>query len=155
MPMLAATLATELEKMTPTDVEADAAIALADAYTIFALDAVGAGVPILPAGPNGAKAAMATGLAGMSAPGAGAGIIAAAVIQFWVVAAPLGWPAPMIAVPPPNAGLAAALPGAFTANTDGSLSLADATMAIATVFHAQAILLGTVTIPPAGPLPII
>jgi hypothetical protein len=112
-------------------------------------------VPILPAGPTAGEAAMVGALSGMSAPGAGAAIIAAAIVAFWVAAAPAGWPPPMVAVPPPNAGLAAALPPVFLANTNGDLSLSDSMLAIATAMHAQAIIGGTVAIPPASPLPIL
>lgn len=154
MPMSASVLKAELEKMVPTDVEADAAAALAAAYEKYATDAIGSGVAILPAGPTAGRAAMEPLLTGMSADGAGAAIIAAAIVQFWVAAAPAGWPPPMVTVPPPNAGLAAALPPVLAANTVASLAIGPAMQALATAIHAQAIIAGTVAIPPASPLPI-
>jgi len=155
MVMIANTLAAELEKMAPTTVEVDAAAALSAAYEVFAKDAMGSGVPILPAGPAAGRVAMFAALSGMSATGAGAAIMSSAIILFWATSAPLGWPPPMIAVPPPNAGLAAALPLVLAANTAGGLSIKDAMLAIATAMYTQAIIGGTVAIPPAGPLPIL
>ena len=153
--MVQATLATELEAMVPTTVEADAAATLGAAYETFALDATSV-VPILPAGPTAGKAAMIAALTGMSIPGAGIVLIPLSIVAFWIAAAPVGWPPPLIAVPPPNAGLAALLAATFPANMAADLSLADAAAVLAANMWSQAIIGGTVAPPPLFvPVPIL
>ena len=145
------TLASELENLVPTVIESVAAQRLADAYEVFALDAIGNGVPILPSGPAAGKSAMIPALTGMSAPGAAASIIGNAVVSFWAAAAtPAAFPGSIAVVPPPNANLASLLPSIFNANTAGNLSLVDAVQVIASTMHAEAIIGGTVTLP--GPV---
>lgn len=154
--MLASTLATELEKMTPTLDELVAASRLASAYEVFALDASAGGVPILPSGPAAGKAAMEPLLVGMSAPGAAAAIIAAAITAFWVAAAtPASFPGSTAVTPPPNAGLSGSLAAAFAANIAAALSLKDAALVVATAMHTEAIIGGLVTLPSPPPVPIL
>lgn len=148
MAMSEATLASELEALVPEATEAAAAARLTEAYGNYAADAEGNAVPIESTGIDLGKAAMEPALAGMSAPGAGATVIANAVIAFWVAAAvPASFPTATIVVPPPNAGLAVALEAVFASNTAAQASLEDAAANIAAVMHAQAIIGGTVTLP--------
>jgi hypothetical protein len=158
MAMSQATLATELQNLTPTDSEAAAITALTDAYGVFAGAAAAGAATILPANVNAGKAAMGSALVGMSAPGAGAAIISAAIIAFWAAAVVPPWPPAVGGTPPPNAGLAALLPTTFDTNTSTEADLATATNAIATDMHSQAIIGGIMLIPPppAGtPTPIL
>jgi len=155
MVMSSATLASELQNLTPRIDEPGAAEALAEAYRVFALDAVGNGVPILPAGPDAGKLAMIPVLAGMSQPGAGALKIEQGVRAFWLAAAlPAFFPGSIAALPPPTVGLANSLQPVFDSNTSGGATLEQAAQAVAAVMYANAIVGGTVTLPgPAtGPI---
>lgn len=148
MAMSAATLATQLENLTPTDNESAAAVVLAEAYRVFALAAVGNGVPILPSGPLAGKTAMIPALAGMSTPGAGASALESGVRAFWLAAATVAaCPGSIAVVPPPTVGLAAALLPVFASNTSTSATLSQAANAVASVMYANAIVGGTVTLP--------
>ena len=150
MTMLPATLSTELQNMTPSTTEASAITALTDAYGVFAADAT-ASTPILSAGVDLGKAAMAPALVGMSVPNAGAAKMVAGIVAFWVAVAgglTTSFTGATAIFPPPNAGLQAALDAIFPANTAGNLSLADAMTNVANAMHAQAIIGGTVTVGP-------
>lgn len=155
MVMNPAVLAAELDKMNPTDDEVLAAERFAAAYKTFAYDAVGSGVPILPAGPDAGELVMIPLLAGMSADAAAPALMQAAVAAFWVAAGPLGWPAPMVVVPPPSVGFAAALLPVLAANVVAELSQTDSATANAAAMYADVLIGGTVAIPPASPLPIL
>ncbi len=152
MTMVAATLSTELQNMTPSTTEASAITALTDAYGVFAADAT-ALTPILIAGVNLGKAAMAPALVDMSVPGAGAAKMVAGIVAFWVAVAgglTTSFAGATAIFPPANAGLQAALDAIFLTNTAGNLSLADAMTNVANAMHSQAIIGGTVTT--AGPV---
>lgn len=152
MAMSQSTLATELEKMTPSDNEADSIQALTDAYGVFATGAA-AGVPISSAGVDLGKTAMSGALVGMSADGAGITKIPAAVAAFWVAAAvPVSFVGSIAVVPPPNAGLAALLAVTLPANMAASATLAQAAAALAANMYSQAIIGGLVTFPGAPPV---
>lgn len=158
MVMVQNTLATELENLVPTDVEAEAAAALTDAYGVFASGAAAGAVPITPAGVNLGKAQMLPALTGMSAPGAGITLIPLAIIAFWVgVAGGLAtsFPGALAIVPPPHAALPATFAAMMPANVAAELSLADAAAAIAGIMYADAIVGGIVTLPPNTPTPIL
>jgi len=158
MAMAKATLATQLQNMTPTDQEATAITNLVNAYGTFAT-AAAAGAAVPTAGNiTAGKTAMQAALVGMSASGAGAGKIAAGIIAFWAAAVVPPWSPAVSGTPPPNAGLAALLTTTFANNTAGALSLADCADAVATDMYNQAIVGGLMNIPPppAGtPTPIL
>lgn len=156
MAMSPATLAAQLLGDAPAATEADAVAALAGAYGVFAKDAA-AGVPITDAGVSLGKAAMATALAGVSAPGAGASVLSSAVQAFWVAVAggiAASFAGALAVVPPPNAGLSASLAVTFAANTSAAASKADATAAVAADMHAEAVVGGVVTFPGPVTIPI-
>lgn len=147
--MVQATLAAQLQNMTPTDQESVAIATLVAAYGTFASTASAGPSVITPAAITAGKAAMQPALTGMSSSGQAATIIAAAIQAFWVAAAtPAGFPPAIAVVPPPNAGLAALLSATFTSNTSGDLSLAAAANTVATDMYNQAIIGGTALIPP-------
>jgi hypothetical protein len=153
MAMVKNTLATQLQNMSPAALEATAITNLVNAYGTYAAGAAAGAVPITPAGVNLGKAAMQAALVGMSASGAGVTKIPAAIVQFWVAVAgglAASFAGAIAIVPPPNAGLAALLDATFPANMTGNKTLVQATDAIATNMHAQAIVEGTVTLP--GPV---
>jgi hypothetical protein len=153
MVMAASVLATELLNLDPVPTEAQAIQTLADAYAVFAADAVAGAQPITPAGVAAGKAAMIAALPGMNSPGASAMVLATAVQAFWGAAA-LGlatsFAGATAIVPPPNAGLQALLTSDFSTNTGSSASKAAATSLLANDFYAQSVIGGTVTYP--GPI---
>lgn len=144
--------------LTPTSVEADAALALANAYAVFATDAAaGAAVPTS-ANIAAGKAAMIGALAGMSAPSAGLTKIPAAVQAFWTAAVAPPWPPAIGATPPPNASLAALFAATAASNVSSMNDLPTSMRAIATDMFNEAIIGGIMLIPPppAGtPTPIL
>lgn len=161
MVMVQATLATQLQNMTPTGTESVAITNLVDAYGTFASTAA-AGAALIPAANvTAAKAAMTTALSGLSsavAAGAAGNLIASSIQTFWVTAVVPPWPPAVAGVPPPNAGLAALLTTTFGSNTGSEATLVAATAAMAADMFAQATIGGTMNIPPppAGtPTPIL
>jgi len=158
MALLQSKLATQLLNLVPEATEAAAITNITDAYGIYAADAVAGAAAIPAANVTSGKSAMSAALVGMSAPGAGAAVLAAGVIAFWVAAVVPPWPPAIGGTPPLNAGLAALLATTFATNISTSASLAIATAAIAANMHAQAIIGGIMLIPPppAGtPTPIL
>lgn len=149
MAMAQATLAAELQNLTPVITEAEAIANWVDAYGAFAAEAEAA-TPILEDGIDLGKDAMATAMVGMSADGQASTKIEAGIQAFWgAVATGLtsSFAGATAITPPPHAGLKGALDSTFLANTSGAVSLEDATDAIATVLHGLAIVGGTVTTP--------
>lgn len=155
--MVQATLATEIENMIPSNVESEAAAVLTDAYGVFASDAIGNTIPISSAGVELGKVAMSSALIGMSAPNAGITIIPAAILAFWVAVCggfAVSFVGSVAAIPPPHASLSSAFASLMVTNKDANLSLSDAAEQMAVIMYADAIVGGTVTIPPAvvGPI---
>lgn len=143
-------LAAQLANLVPVASEAAAIVTMTNAYGTFAADAVAGPSPITAAGVALGKAAMQGVLVGMSAPGAGAAVLAVAVQAFWVaVASGLGasFAGAIAIVPPPNAGLQALLLSTFASNTAARADLPTAALAVATAMYNQAIIGGTATIP--------
>jgi hypothetical protein len=158
MAMSASELADQLLGLAPVPTEAQAVVTLADAYGEFAAGASAGAATITPAGVALGKAAMQVALAGISSPGAGAAVLTAAIQAFWVAVASglaTSFAAATAIVPPPHAGLQVALEATFAANTASGASLADATQAVATVIHNQAIIGGAVTFPGPSVSPIV
>lgn len=153
MAMSSGVLASQLLGLVPAATEAEAVVTLASAYAVFAADAVAGAVPITAAGVLLGRTAMQAALFGMSAPGAGAAVIAAAIQAFWGAVA-LGLAASFSGAaaitPPPHAGLQPLLETAFAVNTATSADLVTAAQSVATVIHNQAIIGGTATFP--GPV---
>ena len=83
MAMSASVLAADLLNLDPVATEAEAITTLADAYAVFAADAVAGLQTITAAGVALGKAAMITALAGVSVPNAGAGVLVAATQAFF------------------------------------------------------------------------
>lgn len=157
MAMVEATLATELQNLTPTSTESSAITALVDAYATYAADAEAA-TPIKSTGIDLGKTAMASALSGMSASGAGLTIIPNAILAFWNgVAAGLAtsFDGATAISAPPHATLETLFAATAAANTSGSKTLIEATEAIAADMHANAIVGGTVTTPGPTVTPII
>jgi len=146
-------LATQLLNLVPSASELSAAVALANAYGVFATDAVAGAVPITIAGVALGKAAMLSALTGMSMPGAGAAVLTAAVQAFWTAVAgglATSFAAAAAIVPPPHAGLQALLSSTFITNTASDATQAAATNVVATNFFNQVLVGGSVTFP--GPV---
>ena len=161
MPLLPPTLGDEIAKMEPTDDEAAAIAAFADAFEKY-MEGSGAPAPAIPGSFAGAKSSMKGAMTGLSADGGGAAAISAGIAAFWGVVAGAAasiWPPALSATPPPGiGGVAGALTPVFAANTAGSLDLAASAQAIALAIHPTQ--LGGIAIhlpPPAGlgPQPIL
>ena len=153
MAMSQGALAAQLVNLAPAATEAAAIATLADAYAVFAGDAVAGAVPITPAGVGLGKAAMQLALVGISTPGAGSAVLTGAVQAFWAAVAgglATSFAGATAIVPPPHAGLQVLLDATFAANTASQASQAAATDAVATVLYNQAIVGGTATFP--GPV---
>jgi hypothetical protein len=151
-------LAEELANLVPAATEIEAVTTFADAYAIFAADAMAGAAPITPAGVLLGKTAMAPLLIGMSTPGQGAAKMTQGVQAFWVAVAgglAVSFAGAIAIVPPSHAALQPALEATFATNTASSASKEDATTLMATVFYSQAILGGTVTFPPSVVTPIL
>lgn len=155
MAMVQTTLATQLQNMTPTGVEATAITALVDAYGTFASAATGNGIPLTPAGVTLGKTAMQGALVGMSIDSAGLTAIPAACVAFWGAVCTgfaVSFPSSIAATPPPHASLAAAFAALMPANTIAEVDLATAASSIAAIMYTDAITGGTVTLPGTPPV---
>lgn len=155
--MLPTKLASEMENMKPTEVEAEAARALAEAFAAYFYDATATG-PAVPGSLEGAKAAMLGALTGMSQPGAGPASIQAGIAAFWGVVAGSAasiWSGTLSATPPPTLGaIAAAVTAVAQANTSGKLEKPQAMKTIAAAIHSNN-LGGMAVLPsPSPPVPI-
>ncbi len=151
-------LASALATLQPTDTEATAVARLTDAYATFAADAIAGAIPITPAGVALGRAAMLPALTGISSPDAGATILVSATQAFWVAVVSglsASFATATAIIPPPHAGLLSALLSVFAANVDSQASVDDALNAVAGAFFAQAIIGGTITVPPGTVLPIL
>lgn len=160
MPLSQSKLADELKAMVPAATEPPAILALVTAYGNYAADAMGAGIPITPAGVSLGKNAMTGALTGMSAPGMGITAIPNSLIAFWGAvcsAAAVSFPGTITGSPPPQATLIAGFAALMPVNTAAGLSLDDSAAAIAVLWHINAITGGTVTLigPPPVPGPIL
>ena len=164
MALVQATLANQLENLTPTGVEATAINALATAWDTYFQGASVTGVPITAGVTATAKTAMMGALAGMSVPNAGAAKIQAGITAYWATLVPLFatlWVIPPNVVtaltPPPTlAGIAAALTSVFASNTSSQATLAQAAANVAAALHTSGGLgaIAVVQPPlPAAPVP--
>lgn len=149
--MTAAKLKTELQNLTPTGTEAAAASTLATGWDTYFADSASNGVPY--SGAPGPKSAMQSALSGMSASGAGAAKIQAAVTAYWtaIVGAPaVAFPGATLVTPPATLStIAAALAPVFASNVSGGVSLSTAAQNVANALHPLN-LGGTATFP--GPV---
>lgn len=148
------TLAVELAAMLATEDEADAIQFFTDAYEVYLLDAEAGPVTITPAGIALGKTAAAAAMVGMSAANAGLSIIPNAIITWWttMAASPaVTFPGAIAMVPPPHAGILAGFAPIMVSNTASELETGPATANVATLFHSQAIVGGTITLPGAPP----
>jgi hypothetical protein len=137
MAMSENTLATELKAMGLHSTEVAAAAAWATAFANYFKDAESNATPINVAAIPAAKTAMQGGLSGMSASGAAAGKIAAAIGLFWAALVPaIAW-ATVTAIAPPStlATLATDLQDTFDDNTDNEEDKDTAIEAIAATIH--------------------
>jgi hypothetical protein len=146
MGLSANTLATELEKMTPTADEAVAAERLAEALRIyFAGGTIRGSTPVDDL--SSAKSLAKNALTGMSDPGQGPAKIVAAVTAFWTDFGINGntyWPVPpdTIAAIVPSPALVGLLPiitATFLANVAAEKSLPDCAAAVAADIHNSSI----------------
>jgi len=142
MPLVQATLATNLESMEPVDNEADAIDNFATAFDDYFQGSSVIGTPV-----SGTTAAAKTAMKGsmtglLETDGAAAitagviaywGVIIPAVATLWVLVPPL-----TVGTPPPTlAAITAALTATFASNTSGKLSLAAAAATVAAAIHAN------------------
>lgn len=153
MAMVSSTLANQLLNLNPVSTEAAAITTLANAYAAYAGAAVAGAQPLTAAGVALGKAAMTTALAGISVPGAGAAKLVAGIQAFWgavAIGLTTSFVGAVAITPPPHAGLLALLSSTFASNVASKASKANATSAIASNCHSQAVIGGTVTY--AGPV---
>ncbi len=151
MTLASATLSTELQNVVPEAAEVDAITNLVEAYAAYASDAEALS-PILTAGVDLGKAAMAAALVGMSTPGAGGAKYVAGFAAFWTgVAGGLAasFAGATAITPPTFSSLLAALQPVFDDNTNNEENLVDAMDAIASVVHAN---VGGGTVTTVGPV---
>lgn len=165
MTLSAATLSAGLQVLEPTPNEGVAITRLTDAWEGYFNGATVSGVSLAGGSIAPGLAAFSAALIGMSAPGAGAAALAAAVTAFWTAQAGLAttmWiTAPIVLVPPivPPVGLGgllAALTAVFASNASGSLSLVASSDAVANVLHSSGGIGAAVpgSVPPTPPTPI-
>jgi hypothetical protein len=142
----------ELEKVGPAATEAAGAVALANAYAVYAADAVVAlptPVPLSSLGLAAGKSAMSSALIGMNASGAAVGVITSALVAFWgaVAATPaVSFSGATAVLPPPHASFSSDLTSTATSNVQDENDLATAMHAIASDMHKGATTGGTATI---------
>lgn len=162
MALIQSSLASGLTGLVPTPVEATAAAALANAWSTYFAGASVTGIPIAPGILASATSAFQSALTGMSAPGAAAASIQAAVTAFWgsiVGSAAAAWIMPpntvtLVAPPPTTGGIAAALAPVFAASSaDPTKTIAQAASDIAAVLHTNGGLGGIATVQPPLPAP--
>lgn len=140
--------------------EASAVTALVDAFLYYFADMESGGIPVVPAGVEATQAAFAGALSGMSASGAGAAKIQAALQAFWAALVPaVCWPGALAIVPPPGlSGVASGLSGVFASVVSANKTKDEAASLVAGVIH-PAMAGGVVNFPPppggAGPQPIL
>jgi len=150
MTLSANTLATELEKMVPTDDEAEAIDAFTSAFEIYFYEAAAGAIVVADESLVDATAALKGAMTGLNTDAALAmftgitafwGIVATAAADIFYdeveTAAPLG---PAIAAIPPLVGLPAlqaAITAAFVSNKEGKLDLSDSAAALASAIHSK------------------
>ncbi|MCP4600176.1 MAG: hypothetical protein GY847_06515 [Proteobacteria bacterium] len=150
------TLASELEALEPADNEAAAIQTFSSAYENYASTATGNGITLTPAGLALGKAAMESGLVGMSV--SGTTVIPTACIAFWVAvctAFAVSFPTSIAATPPPHVALPAAFAALMPLNTTNEVTLEEAAASMASIIHTGAVTGGTVTLPGPTPGPIL
>jgi len=149
------TLRDQLLALAPIDNESAAITTLTNAYGVYAQAAVAGGVPLTPAGVALGKAAFGPLLTGMSVNNAGLSKIPAALRAFWVgvAATPaISFVGAIAVTPPPHGGFESIFTALMSINTINQSDLANSALAVANVFHAGAIVGGTVTLPGAPPI---
>jgi hypothetical protein len=139
MAMSSATLSSELQNVVPEDTEADAIQNLASAFADYCATA-SALTTLTAAGKALGRAAFVTTAVGISASGAGAAKLVAAIHAFWTAVAG-GLAASFsgaTAIVPAFASLTSAdLQPVFDSNTSSSASISAAASALATAIHAK------------------
>jgi hypothetical protein len=166
MPLIAATLATGLEAMTPTADEDEAIGRFVDAWELYFNGSQLGAAAAIPGSYAAALASLRSSLSGWSADGAASGKIQTGLTQFWTTLAPLAsavWIQipPLVTTPPATppltlSGIKAALDTQFAANVDAESSLKDAAAGIADVLHLNGGIGGicVITAVPAPPPPV-
>lgn len=154
MALVEATLATQIQTMTPTATPGVAEARLAAAYGVYMKGALAGAVPIVAAAVDStAVPAMAGAMAftaGATA-AAGAAVIQGGLVAFWaaMVAAPaVFFSGATVVTPPTFAALSSALLATFAANLAPGTTLADASAALASALHAATVGQGSATFPP-------
>jgi hypothetical protein len=165
MALAAATLASGLFSMAPTDNESDAIQAFVDAWEVYFDKSLVGGIAAIPGSYSAALSAMTSAMSGCSETGQGAAKIGAALTAFWSslssVATAVWITAPVVlvppVVPPPSlAGVSGAVSAVFGANTTGQVTLVQSAQNLANALHASAGIGGLIpgSTPPAPPAPI-
>jgi hypothetical protein len=136
MTLLAATLATELKKLTLYSEEPLAIAAWAEAFGKYFEGAQSNLVPIVPLALEAAVTAFLGAGTGMATDAATA--LTAAITAFWGAIVPAtAWPTTTVITPPPGlAALTNTLKGVFLSNTNSSLSKDVSMTLIANAIHA-------------------
>lgn len=152
MPLLAATLADELNKIEPAGDEIQSANAWADAFLTYLRDVTGAGIPAVPAPILALKPIMVAAMLGMSTPGLGPQKIQDAITAAWAALVPLtstvfAGTIPPLTPPTGNSGIAAAILAVTPANVAGNVPRKEATRLLAEAIHLTQIAGGLVTLP--------
>lgn len=152
MPLVAATLSSQLQAIANGDNIAAAQNAWADAFNTY-MQASTAGAPLNPAIAVAARAAMLAALGSLNS--AGASALQAGVAAYWTALNVAGAYGVSTAVTPPPgvAGLAAALAPVFTANTAGKLAKPASCDALAAAWHP--LMLGGTALIVGVPTPIV
>lgn len=150
MPLLAAKLAAELEKIEPSDDEAVIAQGWADAFFTYIVDMTGAGIPCVPSIITPLKPVMVATMQGMSVPGLAPLKIQNAITAVWGLLAPqttalFAGTVPPLTPPTGNSGITAAMLAVAPVNVLGQLSKKDSMRALAEAIHSTQILGGLVT----------
>jgi len=146
-------LASALEALPNTLVEASAIVSLTDAYAELAEGAVAGAQALTGAGLALGTAAFSAALVGMSATGQGLVKIPAAVVAFWAAVAgglATSFAGATAITPPPHATFSASFAALMAANIAGAVTRAQAAASLADLMHTSATTGGTVTYP--GPV---
>ena len=164
MALSAATLASELESLAPTNDEATAIQRIVDAWEVYFNGSQLGAASAVPGSYSAALAALQSGLSGMSASNATGNAFQIGLTAFWATIAPLAasvWPQtpPPVttppAIPPPLlSGISALLQAQWAADSAAGASLATSAQNMANILHVNAGLGGicNITVPGAPPV---
>lgn len=165
MALVAATLASGLEALEPTNDEAEAIQRIVDAWEGYFDGSALGPASAVPGSYAAALSAMQAGMVGMSAANAAANAFQAGLTAFWSTIAPLAasvWPqvpppvtTPPATPPPTLGGVGVLLQAQWTADASAGVTLAQSAQNMATILHANAGLGGICNITTPGAPPVV